>query len=85
MQPSIVNQMDDITPQFYRTRDSGTTWTEISSTAFTLDCLCTNAGREEPVRKGLLCCLPARKRRHVSFNDGERWQPLQLNLPPTRQ
>ncbi len=74
------HQMDDITPHIYRTHDSGKTWTEIvngiPATAY------VHAVREDPVRKGLLFA-GTETGVYVSFNDGERWQPLQLNLPAT--
>ena len=74
------HQMDDITPHIFRTHDFGKTWTEIvngiPATAY------VHAVREDPVRKGLLFA-GTETGVYVSFNDGERWQPLQLNLPPT--
>jgi photosystem II stability/assembly factor-like uncharacterized protein len=74
------HQMDDITPHIYRTHDSGKTWTKIvngiPATAY------VHAVREDPIRKGLLFA-GTETGVYVSFNDGERWQPLQLNLPPT--
>ena len=54
------------------------TWTEIvdglSEPAF------VNAIREDPVRKGLLFAA-TELGVAVSFDDGDHWQPLQLNLP----
>ena len=41
-----------------------------------------NAVREDPVRKGLLFAA-TELAVFVSFNDGDNWQPLQLNLPHT--
>jgi len=74
------HQMDDITPHIYRTHDFGKTWTEIvngiPATAY------VHAVREDPIRKGLLFA-GTETGVYVSFNDGERWQPLQMNLPPT--
>jgi len=74
------HQMDDIAPHIYRTSDSGKTWTEISNgipaTAY------VHAVREDPIRKGLLFA-GTELGVYVSFNDGELWQPLQLNLPIT--
>jgi len=74
------HQMDDITPHIYRTHDSGKTWTAITSgipaTAY------VHAVREDPIRRGLLFAA-TELGVYVSFNDGERWQPLQLNLPVT--
>jgi photosystem II stability/assembly factor-like uncharacterized protein len=74
------HQMDDITPHIYRTRDYGKTWTNITegipANAY------VHAVREDPIRKGLLFA-GTELGVYVSFNDGERWQPLQLNLPVT--
>ena len=41
-----------------------------------------NAVREDPVRKGLLFAGTERAV-FVSFNDGDDWQPLRLNMPAT--
>ena len=41
-----------------------------------------NAVREDPVRKGLLFAGTERAV-YVSFNDGDDWQPLRLNMPAT--
>ena len=38
--------------------------------------------REDPVRRGLLYAGTERGM-YVSFDDGDHWQPLQLNLPVT--
>lgn len=74
------HQMDDIAPHIYRTHDSGKTWDEIvkgiPENAY------VHAVREDPVRKGLLFA-GTELGVYVSFNDGELWQPLQLNLPAT--
>ncbi len=74
------HQMDDITPHIYRTHDFGRTWTKITSgipaNAY------VHAVREDPVRKGLLFA-GTETGVYVSFNDGERWQSLQLNFPVT--
>src|SRR2546422_7051040 len=39
-----------------------------------------NAVREDPLQRGLLFAGTERSV-YVSFDDGERWQPLRLNLP----
>ncbi len=74
------HQMDDITPHIYRTHDFGKTWTKITNgipaTAY------VHVVREDPIRKGLLFA-GTETGVYVSFNDGELWQPLQLNLPVT--
>jgi hypothetical protein len=74
------HQMDDITPHLYRTHDFGKSWKKITNgipaTTF------VRAVREDPSRKGLLFA-GTETGVYVSFNDGELWQPLQLNLPTT--
>ncbi|HKB64325.1 MAG TPA: hypothetical protein VKC61_00625 [Pyrinomonadaceae bacterium] len=74
------HQMDDIEPHLYRTHDFGKTWTTITSgipaNAY------VHAVREDPIRKGLLFA-GTEQGVYVSFNDGDQWQPLQLNLPVT--
>jgi len=73
-------RLDDLRPHIYRTRDFGATWQEI--TASMAENAPSNVVREDPARKGLLfagteTCV------YVSFNDGDSWQLLQLNLPHT--
>ena len=74
------HQMDDIAPHIYRTHDFGKTWTKITSgipaNAY------VHAVREDPIRQGLLFA-GTELGVYVSFNDGDQWQPLQLNLPVT--
>lgn len=72
------HQMDDIRPYAYRTRDSGRTWTKITNGI--PDNTYVHAVREDPVRKGLLFA-GTETGVFVSFNDGDGWQPLQVNLP----
>jgi photosystem II stability/assembly factor-like uncharacterized protein len=74
------HQIDDIRPYIYRTHDYGKTWQKVTSgipaNAY------VHVVREDPVRKGLLFAgteLGA----FVSLDDGDRWQPLQMNLPVT--
>ncbi|HEX8872481.1 MAG TPA: hypothetical protein VF758_06930, partial [Candidatus Acidoferrum sp.] len=73
-------RLDDLHPHIYRTRDFGSSWTEI--TAGLPDNAPSNAVREDPLRKGLLYA-GTETSVFVSFNDGDSWQPLQLNLPHT--
>ncbi len=72
------HRLDDYAPYIYRTRDYGKTWSKITdgigAAAF------VNAVREDPVRKGLLYA-GTELGVYVSFDDGDHWQPLQLNLP----
>jgi photosystem II stability/assembly factor-like uncharacterized protein len=72
--------LDDRTPFIYRTRDYGATWQLIANglaaPAF------VRAVREDPAAKGLLFAA-TEFGVYVSFDDGDRWQSLQLNLPVT--
>jgi photosystem II stability/assembly factor-like uncharacterized protein len=74
------HENDDYSPYLYRTTDSGKTWTKIvkgiPGDTF-LRCV-----REDPVRKGLLFA-GGETGIYVSFDAGENWQSLQLNLPVT--
>ncbi len=74
------SRLDDRAPYLYRTRDYGVTWQPITNGIATPAFL--RAVREDPQSKGLLFAgteLGA----YVSFDDGEHWQSLQLNLPVT--
>lgn len=72
------HQMDDLRPYIYRTHDYGKTWTKITdgiaAPAY------VHVVRADPVRKGLLYA-GTELGVFVSFDDGEHWQSLQLNLP----
>ncbi len=73
-------RLDDLRPHIYRTRDSGKTWTEITSGIPENENV--NAVREDPKRKGLLFA-GAEGAVYVSFDDGDHWQSLRLNMPAT--
>src|SRR5205085_6067366 len=72
------HRLDDVKPYIYRTHDGGKTWTLIGDGLGAF----VNAVREDPARKGLLYAGSERGV-SVSFDDGDHWQPLQLNLPVT--
>jgi photosystem II stability/assembly factor-like uncharacterized protein len=72
-------RLDDLHPHIYRTHDGGVTWKE---TVQGLPDAPVNAVREDPVRKGLLFAA-TELAVFVSFNDGDNWQPLRLNMPAT--
>ncbi len=73
-------RLDDLRPHIYRTRDAGKTWTEIVKGIPENENV--NAVREDPKRKGLLYATTERAV-YVSFDDGEQWQSLRLNMPAT--
>ncbi|MGA2904553.1 MAG: glycoside hydrolase [Candidatus Korobacteraceae bacterium] len=73
-------RLDDLRPHIYRTRDSGRSWTEIVNGIPANENV--NAVREDPQRKGLLFAGTERAV-YLSFDDGDRWQSLRLNMPKT--
>jgi hypothetical protein len=74
------HRVDDFNPYLYRTHDGGRSWTLVA-TGIPAGSF-VNVVREDPVRKGLLYA-GTEKGVFVSFDDGDRWQPLQINLPVT--
>ncbi len=72
------HRLDDFKPYVYRTRDGGKSWQLIANGLP----ITVNVVREDPWRKGLLYAGTERGV-SVSFDDGEHWQSLQLNLPVT--
>ncbi len=73
-------RLDDLRPHIYRTRDSGKTWSEITSGIPENENV--NSVREDPKRQGLLFAATERAT-YVSFDDGDHWQSLRLNMPAT--
>src|SRR5947209_3957199 len=71
-------RLDDMRPHILRTRDSGKTWTEIVTGIPNGEPV--DAVREDPKRKGLLFAGTERQV-YVSFDDGDHWQSLRLNMP----
>ncbi|HEV2401153.1 MAG TPA: hypothetical protein VGS27_29740 [Candidatus Sulfotelmatobacter sp.] len=74
------HRLDDQAPYLYRTRDYGQTWQPIIEGIPTPAFLC--AVREDPNHKGLLFA-GTEFGIYISFDDGDHWQSLQLNLPVT--
>jgi photosystem II stability/assembly factor-like uncharacterized protein len=72
-------RLDDLHPYIYRTHDSGKTWQKIVTG---LPDEPVNTVREDPERKGLIFAGTERSV-YVSFDDGNHWQSLKQNLPPT--
>ncbi|MFL6583508.1 MAG: glycoside hydrolase [Chthoniobacterales bacterium] len=73
-------RLDDVRPHIYRTRDGGKTWQEIVRGI--PDGQTVNVVREDTQRRGLLFAGTERAV-YVSFDDGENWQSLRLNMPAT--
>ena len=73
-------RINDTKPYVYRTHDGGKTWKLIVEGLPEFGPVDTV--REDPVRKGLLFA-GTENAVWVSFDDGDHWQSLQLNLPHT--
>lgn len=71
-------RLDDMRPHLFRTHDGGATWKEIN--AGLPDGAATSTIREDPKRKGLLYA-GTETQVYVSFDDGNHWQSLRLNMP----
>jgi len=72
------NGLDDLRPHIFRTRDFGKTWQETVNGIRDGDFV--RAVREDPKRKGLLYAGTQRGI-YVSFDSGDHWQSLRLNMP----
>ncbi|MFY9820791.1 MAG: glycosyl hydrolase [Thermoanaerobaculia bacterium] len=75
---ATMYKSDDFRPYLYKTADYGATWQRIDSGIDSAHF--TRVVRADPTRRGLLYAGTERGA-YVSFDDGARWQPLQLNLP----
>jgi len=73
-------RIDDLHPYLYRTRDRGRTWQTIVA-GLPPDAP-ANSVREDPQRRGLLFAA-TESAVWVSFDEGDHWSSLQLNLPHT--
>ncbi len=75
-----AHKLDNFKPYIYKTSDFGRTWTSI--TTGLPENSYVHAVREDPKHKGLLYA-GTETGIWVSFDDGARWQSLQMNLPTT--
>lgn len=75
---AIRYQMDDRAPYIWKTDDFGKTWKKITTGIGSDDYV--HAIREDLVRPGLLYA-GTEHGVYVSFNDGDSWESLRLNLP----
>ncbi len=73
-------RIDDMRPHIYRTHDGGRSWTEIVN-GIPAGAV-VSVVREDPKRKGLLFA-GSETQVYVSFDDGEHWQSLRLNMAPS--
>jgi len=71
-------RLDDLRPHILRTRDGGRSWSEITNGI--AGGATINVVREDPKTKGLLFA-GSENQVWVSFDDGEHWQSLRLNMP----
>ncbi len=74
------HQANNRDPWIYRTHDYGRSWKLIVDGIPKSPLSYAHAITEDPVRQGLLYA-GTENALYVSFNDGDRWQPLQTNLP----
>lgn len=69
---------NDHTPLIYKTTNYGRRWTQIAEGIPDGDFV--RVVREDTVRKGMLYA-GTETGMYVSFDDGDNWQPMQMNLP----
>jgi photosystem II stability/assembly factor-like uncharacterized protein len=72
------NALDDLRPHIFRTHDFGQTWQEAVGGIRDIDFV--HVVREDPARKGLLYA-GTEGSVYVSFDNGEHWESLRLNMP----
>ncbi len=75
-----AHQSNSRDPFIYKTTDFGRTWRLLVNGIPKSPLSYVHVIREDPVKRGLLYA-GTENGVYVSFNDGERWQPLQSNLP----
>lgn len=75
---ATMYKWDDNRPYLYRTSDYGKTWKKITNGI--PDTTFTRVIREDPNKRGLLYA-GTETGMYVSFDNGDHWQSLQLNLP----
>jgi len=74
------HQVNNRDPFVYKTTDFGASWKAITNGIPHSMLSYAHCVREDPVKRGLLY-LGTENGMYVSFDDGENWQSLQLNLP----
>ncbi|MGI8498956.1 MAG: glycoside hydrolase [Gemmatimonadaceae bacterium] len=71
-------RIDDLNAHFWRTHDGGKSWTEIDNGI--APGAVANSIREDPKKKGLLYASTDTQV-WISFDDGEHWHSLRLDMP----
>jgi photosystem II stability/assembly factor-like uncharacterized protein len=74
------SRLEDRAPYLYRTRDYGATWQQITN-GIAADSFLRSV--REDIEKNNLLFAATELGVYVSFDDGDHWQSLQLNLPVT--
>src|SRR5688500_17228580 len=74
------HQVDNRDPFVYKTTDYGRTWRSITNGIPKSMLSYAKVIHADPKRRGMLY-VGTENAIYVSFNDGELWQPLQMNLP----
>jgi hypothetical protein len=77
---AVASAQNDVRPYVFRTRDAGKTWQKVVAGLPVRGV--ARVVREDPARKGL-AYAGTETGAFVSFDGGDHWQPLQLNLPTT--
>ncbi|MGH9742885.1 MAG: WD40/YVTN/BNR-like repeat-containing protein [Candidatus Acidiferrum sp.] len=72
------HRLDDTQPYLYRTKDFGKTWQRVSNGI--PDGSFLNCVRDDPKVAGLLYAC-TEKGVYISYDDGDNWSSLQLNMP----
>jgi photosystem II stability/assembly factor-like uncharacterized protein len=71
-------RLDDLRPHIYRTKDGGATWQHVTNGI--PDGATINVVREDRAHRGLLFA-GSETQVWISFDDGDHWQSLRLNMP----
>jgi len=74
------HQVNNRDPFVYKTTDFGGSWKSITNGIPHTMLSYAHCIREDPVKRGLLY-LGTENGAYISFDDGENWQSLQMNLP----
>ena len=74
------HQVNNRHPFIYKTKDYGKTWKAITNGIPRSMLSYAHCVREDPVRRGLLYA-GTENGLYVSYDDGDKWEPLQSNLP----